>query len=249
MIGSITRKKILPYSFITLGALLFVNAVSATITTGINAGTAMTFFLSLLLLLFGLFFHKLRPAFRITFYILLALGVAFAAFVPIYGSIDSANHREDTIIVLGAGLRGEEPSASLKSRLDSAYNYAKKNPSALVVVSGGQGKNEIISEAEAMKRYLVKKGLSEERIIKEDRSTSTRENLAFSKEILDSLFEKEYRVAVVSNDYHVLRAKSLAREVGFSAPTHISGATPFSVFVPSVLRECLALIRLWVFGI
>ena len=243
----ISRKTVLTHSLYTLGALFLLAAMIGIFATGINAGTAITFSVAAALLLFAFFYEKLPLAIRIAFYSLLVIGLAFASFLPIYGSIETVDHQEDAVIVLGAGLRGEEPSKALRFRLDAAYDYAIKNPKAMIIVSGGQGENEVIAESTAMKRYLVKKGLSEERIIEENRSTSTKENLAFSKAILDETLGNHYRIAIISNDYHVLRAESLAKEAGFTSITHKAAKTPFSIFTPCTLRECLAVIYYFIF--
>ena len=80
------------------------------------------------------------------------------------------------IIVLGAGLKGDTPSLALERRLEKAAEYMNKNGNAIAIVSGGQGKGETISEAQAMENYLLNHGIREDRIIKEDNSTSTYEN-------------------------------------------------------------------------
>ena len=98
-----------------------------------------------------------------------------------------------------------------------------------------------------MKRYLLKKGIAEERIIEENKSTNTKENLAFSKEILDKTLGKNYRTVIITNDYHILRAESLAEKAGFSDISHTSGRTPLSIFLPSTLRECVAVMYYFVF--
>lgn len=242
-----TLKKILIYTLYALGGIFMLAALVGVIATGINAGTAITFFVSAVLLLFAFFYEKLHLAIRTSILSLLTLGILFAAFLPIYGSIDTVDHKEDAVIVLGAGLRGEEPSRALRFRLDAAYDYALKNQDAIIVVSGGQGANEVIPESTAMKRYLVKKGIAEERIIEENKSTSTKENLAFSKEILDEALGKDYRTVIITNDYHILRAESLAKKAGFSQISHTSGRTPLSIFIPCTLRECAAVIYYFLF--
>ncbi len=88
------------------------------------------------------------------------------------------------LIILGAGLKGDVPSEVLKYRLNKAVEYYKKNPDTIFIVSGGQGKDELISEAEAMEIYLSKRGIPIKNIIKEDKSTSTYENLKFSDKII-----------------------------------------------------------------
>ena len=245
----INSRAAVKYSLIAIGALLLVNAFAVAFGVGVNAGTVLTALLGAVLVLFGVFSCRLHRAIRVSFWILLTLGVLLAAFLPIYGSFDSVTYGEDAMIVLGAGLNREEPSHTLKLRLDTAYDYALKNPDALIVVSGGQGKNEVIAESLAMKRYLVKKGVAEERIIEEARSMSTRENLTFSKALLDERFDKPYRIVVVSNDYHIYRAERIAEDLGWKNVTHTSGATPLTIAIPSYLRECAAVLRLWLFGI
>lgn len=112
----------------------------------------------------------------------------------------------DYMIVLGDGLRGEDVSPTLKARLDQAIAYYNLHPKTMIIVSGGQGPDEVISEAEAMRRYLEEMGILRESIIKEDRSTTTLENIAFSKEILMTREEMVESVLIVTHDYHLFRA-------------------------------------------
>lgn len=86
-----------------------------------------------------------------------------------------------------------------------------------MVVSGGQGADEMVSEAAAMKEYLLSRGLEEKRIVTEDRSSSTYQNLKFSKEILDKRFKTGYTVMVATNDFHAYRARRIARDAGLEA--------------------------------
>ena len=94
-----------------------------------------------------------------------------------------ANGSNDYAIILGAKVNGEIPSLSLQYRLDAALDYAKENPHVYLILSGGQGAGEHISEAKAMKRFLVENGIQEERLLIEDMSTSTYENLLYSIEM------------------------------------------------------------------
>ena len=110
-----------------------------------------------------------------------------------------------TLIVLGCKVYGEHASRSLRERLDAALIYLEENPNSQCIVSGGMGEGEKISEAECMYRYLTKKGINSSRIIKEDKSTSTRENLRFSKKIME---EKGLgnNIAIATSEYHQYRA-------------------------------------------
>lgn len=142
------------------------------------------------------------------------------------------------LIVLGAGLKGDIPSEVLKYRLNKAVKYFKENPDTIFIVSGGQGKDELISEAEAMEIYLSERGIPIKNIIKEDKSTSTYENLKFSDKIIK---EKEITgdIAVMSNSFHMYRVKMISKKLNFPLKT-VYAETPAIVFPNYMLREYFA---------
>ena len=145
------------------------------------------------------------------------------------------------LIVLGAGLKGDIPSEVLKYRLNKAVKYFKENPDTIFIVSGGQGKDELISEAEAMEIYLSERGIPIKNIIKEDKSTSTYENLKFSDKIIK---EKEITgdIAVMSNSFHMYRVKMISKKLNFPLKT-VYAETPAIVFPNYMLREYFALLN------
>mgnify|MGYP003286769846 FL=1 len=129
----------------------------------------------------------------------------------------------DYIIVLGAQVNGTKLSNSLRLRVERAGEYLEENPEACAVLSGGKGTGEDITEAEAMYRYLVKKGVSPDRLLKEEHSTNTSENLKFSLKIIDTEEDgkgKEASIGVVTNNFHVYRGVALGKKLGCS---HIEG--------------------------
>lgn len=142
------------------------------------------------------------------------------------------------LIVLGAGLKGDIPSEVLKYRLNKAIKYFKENPDTIFIVSGGQGKDELISEAEAMEIYLSERGIPIKNIIKENKSTSTYENLKFSDKIIK---EKEITgdIAVMSNSFHMYRVKMISKKLNFPLKT-VYAETPAIVFPNYMLREYFA---------
>ena len=148
------------------------------------------------------------------------------------------NPKVKYLIVLGAGLKGDIPSEVLKYRLNKAVEYYKKNPDTIFIVSGGQGKDEWISEAEAMNIYLFKKGVPLKNIIKEDKSTSTYENLKFSDKIIK---EKGITgdIGVMSNNFHMYRVKLISKKLNFPLKT-VYAETPAIVFPNYMLREYFA---------
>ena len=133
------------------------------------------------------------------------------------GEEDNSAGPVDAVIVLGAGVNGETPSAALWSRIAAAADYLEQHPDVPVVLSGGQGPGEYISEAEAMRRALWTNSESwNERYLLEDRSTSTAENFKYSKELLEEygLDTDTAVIAVVTNDFHCFRTHLIAQRQG-----------------------------------
>lgn len=152
------------------------------------------------------------------------------------------------VVVLGAGVYGETPSITLEHRLEGAARYLREHPEAKAVVSGGQGEGEDISEAECMRRYLEKQGIAPGRILMEDRSTSTKENLSFSKAVIEADGGDASRIAVVSSGYHLYRAERIADALGMEA-SGVAGSDGYPIYVAGMyLREAVAVLKLWVFG-
>jgi uncharacterized SAM-binding protein YcdF (DUF218 family) len=148
----------------------------------------------------------------------------------------------DFILVLGAGLgRGLTVTPLLAGRLRRAIQlYNQGGQQARFVVSGGQGKDERVSEAFAMKQYLLENGIPAPQILMEDRSTNTAENIRFSKALITAQ-KKDYTAMIVTSNYHVLRAVILAKVNGFNAQG-VGGKTAFYYLPAAFLREYAALI-------
>ena len=145
----------------------------------------------------------------------------------------------DYMIVLGAGLKKSKPTRALKSRIETAATYAKESKNTMIIVSGGQGKDELISEAECMKVELIKLGIDEERIMKEDLSTNTYENMKFSKKMINS---DEAKGIVVTNDYHLFRSVKLAKKQGLNI-VGLPAKTPRIIIPTAYIRECLSILK------
>ncbi len=234
------------------GALIVFNAVVMMFVSNLSTGIFLTFAVGILMLFYGIYFERLNekcPKF-IKFALLIGAVVLtlFVTFLYIYGSIDNVDYEEDAVIVLGAGIRGEKVGENLKNRLDAAVDYHSENPNVIIAVSGGQGRGEDITEALAMERYLIEKGIPKENIIKEERSTSTAENFSNTKKLLDEHFGKPYRIALITNDFHICRAEGIAKRQGFENATHLQSRTPWYSVIPNGLRETLAIAKFWVFG-
>jgi len=229
----------------TISALLLINVA----LLGISAwhhGHTIQVALVASILLYATFFHKIPRKIHIAIAAACIIPVAFTIFLAVYGNAGHVNYNEDVVIVLGAGLRNGEVGGHLANRLDTALDYLQRNPQAMVIVCGGLGANQPVTEAEAMARYLIARGVPPENIFLEDRSTTTYENLAFAKEMLDKHFPNGFRAALVTNDFHIFRASVLAQQKGIDA-NPLGAPTPWHGFTVNYLREMLAIVNMWIF--
>lgn len=149
----------------------------------------------------------------------------------------------DYVVILGARLYKDIPSPSLLERLKTSLIYLNKNKDTKVVVTGGQGVDEDIEEALAMKKYLVENNIDENRIIVEGKSTSTYENLKFALEKIEEIDKREdLNILIVSNRYHLFRAKFLLKRLGHN-PYGLASKTPITIIFKSYVREYFAVIK------
>ncbi|RHW42330.1 YdcF family protein [Neobacillus notoginsengisoli] len=152
-------------------------------------------------------------------------------------------HSKDTeyLIVLGARVKGYVPSLALQARIEAAADYLRNNPKAIAIASGGQGPGENITEAIAIKEGLERLGVEGNRIILEDKSTSTYENISFSKKLIPKGLKKGL---IVTNDFHVYRAKMIAKKYGLDLGG-LPAETPRMAIVKSYAREYLAITKFY----
>ena len=172
------------------------------------------------------------------------------------------NKKVDYVIILGARVKGEKPAKSLMERIKAATEYLKENPEVKVIATGGKGKNEGIAEGVAIKRELLKNGISEDRIILEDKSKNTVENSRFSLEKIrnsengknknsENNGNRKIKVLIVTNDYHIFRSKNIARKVGFDNRDYeiygLPTKTPLISIPQSYFREFLSNVNYFLF--
>lgn len=185
--------------------------------------------------------------------VLVAAGVlCFAALfgAVIYGSYDHIQGEPQVMVILGCQVKNDGPSQLLRDRLDEALSYLADHPDLTVVVSGGQGPDEPSTEARAMADYLMEEGVEEDQILLEDQSHNTVQNFRYTAQLLE---EQGYdlentQVLVVSNGFHLTRARMLAERTGFE---EVSTLAAPSSHLPSRLkmyiREPLALAKSFLF--
>ncbi|MGM9637518.1 MAG: YdcF family protein [Eubacteriales bacterium] len=179
---------------------------------------------------------------RTSFCILLSVCFVFFLFVEVCiftGFRSDAPESADYLIVLGANVRGENPSPALELRIDAAYDYLAENPDTVCIAAGGKGNGEIISEAECIRRELVARGIDGDRILLEERSVKTSENLTFSQELIS---DKNAEIVIVTNNFHVFRSKALARKCEFIHVYGIAADFPFWALPHYMVREFISVV-------
>ena len=160
------------------------------------------------------------------------------------GMVPRGQKEYDYLIILGAHVEGRKITDSLYRRLNKALIYLKAHPGTRAVVSGGQGTGEDVTEAQAMEDYLITQGIASYRIIKEEASTTTQENLKFSKRYMNC---GEADVGIVSNNFHLYRACAYARRLGYGHPYPLAASCHPALLVNYMVRECFAVWKMWLF--
>lgn len=242
------------YILISLGTVLFILFAFPITLNVLNFANVSGMVLSLVIVLYGKFFSEsnsyikkawktrrgkaLLSAFSAVLAIFLVLAISLS--VLMFSAANNPSPEETTVVVLGCKVNPNGPSVMLTTRLEAAYTYLTENPDAVCILSGGQGTDEHISEAQAMYDWLTERGIDKNRLYIEDKSTSTRENLAFSKEIIDrnGLCGK---ITVITNEFHQYRAKKVAKALDIE-PYSYSAKTPFYLFPTYYVRELFAIL-------
>lgn len=232
-----------------LGALCLIYYMIIIAHAGIGADFAWFWAAGgICFLLYGLLIRHniLHPQVIVTWIVRIILVLLVVCFVAagilvsqIVGAMTAKVPQDlEYVIVLGAQVHGTKPSRALRKRLDCAAEYAKENPDTIFFLSGGKGSGEEITEAEAMYRYLTEAGIDGNRLIREEHSTTTKENLEFCDQIREI---REKKVGILSNNFHVYRAGLLAKKLGYQQTTGIPAPSDNVMQVHYVVREIFAL--------
>lgn len=187
--------------------------------------------------------------------IVVVIGVilAAAAMIAIYRGAKGQDVAVDTpAVVLGCHVKDGRPSRILGERIDAAYEYLVEHPQAIAVLSGGQGEDEAISEAECMYRELTARGIDGSRLYKEESSVNTPTNLRHSRAILedvlgvDSAWAGSHEIAPITSEFHCYRGCLHAKQEGLS-PVAYASKTAMPYVIPFYLREIVAVVYTWFF--
>ncbi len=161
----------------------------------------------------------------------------------ISGMISKPQNKADYVIVLGAQIRGERITKSLAKRLDAALEYYNDNNNMVIIVSGGKGKGEDVTEASAMKKYLEDKGIPSDNILLEDKSSSTNENLKYSYEIICERGDEGSNVLVCSNNFHIFRAVKIAKHIGIENVEGLAAKSDNKLLLNYIVRDSFAIFK------
>ncbi len=245
---------------IILGIIFFL-WFGNTFTRGIfNMGNTTGAVISCAMIIYGIFMDRIKEGIKnlwkkragkvtiiavmaIVAVILVLAGVTMGCMISGWTKSPENN---SVLVVLGCQVRGETPSLMLEERLNAAEKYLVSNPDAVCIVSGGKGTGEDISEAECMYRWLTSHGIKEERIYKEDKSTSTDENIRFSKQIID---EKKLgtSISIATNEFHEYRAGKIAEKYGLSHGS-VPAPTAWWLIPTYYVREMYGILAEKLFG-
>ena len=184
---------------------------------------------------------------------LVCLGLAYFCFVEsfiIRNARTDADDGRDYLIVLGAAVYGDQPSLTLVRRMEGAMDYLERHPDSVVIVSGGMGPGETVTEGQAMYDWMVAHGADPARLIAETEATSTEENLENSFAIIRARGdEPQGKVAIVSSAYHLYRAKLFAQKLGVTDAAGVAAPWGyFFVMLNYFIREAFGVTHFWVFG-
>ena len=180
----------------------------------------------------------------------IAFVTGLSAFVMVEAQIIAAMNAQpadnlEYVIVLGAGLRGTVPTNPLRVRIERACEYMLENENTMLIASGGQGFGESISEAECIRNKLVEYGIDVSRIILENKSTSTEENLKFCFDIIG---DADASVGIITNGFHEYRANLIAENVGYTNVSSVPAITLFPVGIHYTIREFFGVVQYTLLG-
>lgn len=244
-----------------VGILLLLDGLWLMAQGKINFGTIVPSLIGMVFIVHGLFWQSLLKRlagghrYRVWQLLWLGFGLWLMSFIVFALRLQQVSHQPLThevtaVIVLGSGTVGDQPSATLARRLDTAAAYLQQQPDTPVVVSGGVGFGKTRSEADIMAAYLQRQhGIDAGRIWLEDAASSTEQNLALAQPILQSHGVNPHDpIAIVTSDFHTLRAAAIARHQGYEQVQMVASPTPVAIRYHAWFREYFAFISGWLLG-
>ncbi len=244
----------------TLAVLFFIwFALPLSLSVSLNLGNLTGIIVSVLLFCYGLLLPKVHAVMKqwwkhkilrfvnagiLGMILLVAVLVVIETTCMIVAMNKEPEHGS-TVVVLGCRVYGERASLSMVERLEAAYEYLMEHPESACILSGGQGDGENITEAECMYRYLTNKGIDASRLYKEETSADTRENLLFSRQLIEAE-QLNPVVAIATSEYHEYRAGLIAESLGMDYAA-VPGKTAIWLFPTCYIRELYGILYEWIF--
>lgn len=242
------------------GLILLIDGLWLVAQDKLHFGIALPMVIGIALILYALFYTYLQcwqHASRLNqwlwnslwsgFFLWILSVAMFFSYIQFSISSNDSAQPAAAILVLGSGIENGQPSPTLKSRLDTAAEYAKQHPAALIIMTGGLGFQEKFTEAEVMANYLhaYYPALTNP-VVLEDRSNSTEQNFRHAQAILKQQnISLNHPIAIVTSHFHVPRARMIARHQGYQQVFSLSARTPLYIRYNSWLREYFAFISGW----
>lgn len=257
------KNKLLRSILFILGFLLFLDGFILILYKKIHLGTVLPLLIGLVFCATALWIKQISDFLAkhstlkkvwtfgwIAFGIWLISLIAFFGYIQLESKQNQQIENVEAIIVLGSGISQGKASPTLAKRLDTAGELAKQQAQTLIIVSGGLDYGEVKTEAEIMSEYLQEHAnIQANRILQENQSTSTDLNLKNSQKILTAhKLDLNSKIAIVTSDFHTLRAGAIAHKQGYSNFITVGAETPISTRYNAWLREYFAYISGWVFG-
>jgi len=236
-----------------VGTLTFLAMLRGAYISGIHNNT--TIFLggiTFALWVYAYFSNTLRKKkwLTVSIFTLMACTLIFSIFLAFYGRRVTVTFTEDVAIVLGAGTHNGEILSTLARRLDKAVSFHEQNPNALIIVSGGLGHRDVVTEAYVMAQYLIERGIPAERILLEDHAHSTYTNMRYSRLLLDAYFQgQELNVVIITSNFHMYRSVWFSQQTGVAVnATMYPSSVPWYAIPLAYVREVASVVKMWVIG-
>ncbi len=233
--------------FLILGVVLIVETLIISTLSNYNLGVILPAFFGVPFVFLAFMLPKMKKGFLLLLKWLIAgcyavaIGIFFVCGFLMIRAANEGEHAEvDAVIVLGAAVHGDKVTWVLENRLNTAMEYLETHPNAICVVSGGQGAGETVTEGSAMKKYMVERGVDENRVYAEEKAKNTKENFENSKVIIDEVFGENARIAFVTTNFHVYRAGQVAKAQGVNA-VGIPAEDVWYLKLNNFLRECVGI--------
>ena len=233
--------------FLILGVVLIVETLIISTLSNYNLGVILPAFFGVPLVFLAFMLPKMEHGFllflkwMIALCYAVAIGIFFVCgFLMIRAASEGEHVEADAIIVLGAAVHGDKVTWVLENRLNTAMEYMEEHPKTICIVSGGQGAGETVTEASAMKQYMVERNMDPSRIFTEEKAKNTKENFEYSKVIIDEKLGNNARIAFVTTNFHVFRAGQVARAQGVNA-VGIPAEDVWYLRLNNFLRECVGI--------